>query len=38
MQVNAVQMRGGKNPIDAFLADLGFSRALFVNYTDNLRY
>ena len=38
MQVDWGQMRGGKNPIHAFVAVLGFSRALFVYYTDNMRY
>jgi len=38
MQVDWGQMRGGKNPIHAFVAVLGFSRALFVHYTDNMRY
>ena len=38
MQVDWGQMRGGKAPIHAFVAVLGFSRALFVYYTDNMRY
>jgi len=38
MQVDWGQMRGGKNPIHAFVAVLGFSRALFVYFTDNMRY
>jgi len=38
MQVDWGQMRGGKTPIHAFVAVLGFSRALFVHYTDNMRY
>lgn len=38
MQVDWGQMRGGKKPIHAFVAVLGFSRALFVRYTDNMRY
>lgn len=38
MQVDWGQMRGGKNPIHAFVAVLGFSRALFVVMTDNMRY
>ena len=38
MQVDWGQMRGGKKPIHAFVAVLGFSRALFVHYTDNMRY
>jgi len=31
-------MRGGKQPIHAFVAVLGYSRALFVYFTDNMRY
>jgi transposase len=38
MRVDWGQMRGGKSPIHAFVAVLGFSRALFVHYTDNMRY
>ncbi len=38
MQVDWGQMRGGKNPIHAFVAVLGYSRALFVSFTDNMRY
>ena len=38
MQVDWGQMRGGKKPIHAFVAVLGYSRALFVHYTDNMRY
>ena len=38
MQVDWGQMRGGKNPLHAFVAVLGFSRALFVVITDNMRY
>ena len=38
MQVDWGQMRGGKNPIHAFVAVLGYSRALFVQFTDNMRY
>ncbi|MCF6251439.1 MAG: DDE-type integrase/transposase/recombinase [Methylococcaceae bacterium] len=38
MQVDWEQMRGGKTPIHAFVAVLGFSRALFVVMTDNMRY
>jgi len=37
-QVDWGQMRGGKTPIHAFVAVLGFSRALLVHYTDNMRY
>jgi transposase len=38
MQVDWGQMRGGKKPIHAFVAVLGYSRTLFVHYTDNMRY
>lgn len=38
MQVDWGQMRGGKNPIHAFIAVLGYSRAMFVVFTDNMRY
>lgn len=38
MQVDWGQMRGGKEPIHAFVAVLGYSRALFVHFTDNMRY
>jgi transposase len=38
MQVDWEQMRGGKNPIYAFIAVLGYTRALFVMFIDNLRY
>ena len=36
MQVDWGQMRGGKKPIYAFVAVLGFSSALFVYFTDNM--
>jgi transposase len=38
MQVDWGQMRGGKSPLHAFVAILGYSRALFVAMTDNMRY
>lgn len=38
MQVDWGQMRGGKQPIHAFVAVLGYSRAMFVHFTDNMRY
>lgn len=38
MQVDWGQMRGGKNPLHAFVCVLGYSRALFVVITDNMRY
>jgi transposase len=38
MQVDWGQMRGGKTPIHAFIAVLGYSRAMMVVFTDNMRY
>lgn len=38
MQVDWGQMRGGRAPVHAFVAVLGYSRALFVHFTDNMRY
>lgn len=38
MQVDWGQMRGGKSPLHAFVAVLGYSRALYVHMTDNMRY
>jgi len=38
MQVDWGQMRGGKTPMHAFVCVLGYSRALFVVLTDNMRY
>ena len=38
MQVDWGQMRGGKSPIHAFICVLGYSRAMFVVFTDNMRY
>lgn len=38
MQVDWGQMRGGQSPIHAFIAVLGFSRAMMVIFTDNMRY
>jgi transposase len=38
LREHLVELRGGKKPIHAFVAVLGFSRALFVHYTDNMRY
>lgn len=38
MQVDWGKMRGGKDPIHAFVCVLGFCRALFVVLTDNMRY
>jgi len=38
MQVDWGQMRGGKAPIHAFIAVLGYSRAMMVVFTDIMRY
>ncbi|CAM5208233.1 transposase for insertion sequence IS100 [Alishewanella longhuensis] len=38
MQVDWGQMRGGTAPIHAFIAVLGYSRAMMVVFTDNMRY
>jgi transposase len=38
MQVDWGQMRGGKSPLHAFVAVRGYSRALFVAITGNMRY
>ena len=38
MQVDWGQMRGGKNPIHVFIIVLGYSRAMYVHFTDNMRY
>lgn len=38
MQVDWGQMQGGKQPIHAFIAVLGFSRGMMVVFTDNMRY
>jgi transposase len=38
MQVDWGQMQGGKEPIHAFIAVLGYSRAMMVIFTDNMRY
>ena len=38
MQVDWGQMRGGKSPVHAFIAVLGYSRAMMVVFTDNMRY
>ncbi|MEW4365033.1 helix-turn-helix domain-containing protein [Aliikangiella maris] len=38
MQVDWGQMRGGKSPLYAFVAVLGYSRALFVHLTDSMCY
>ena len=36
MQVDWGQMRGGKQPVHAFIAVLGYSRANLVMFTDNM--
>lgn len=38
MQMDWGNMRGGKSPVHAFIAVLGYSRAMFVMFTDNMRY
>ena len=38
MQVDWGQMRGGKEPIHAFIAVLGYSRGMMVVFTNNMRY
>ena len=38
MQVDWGQMRGGKQPLHAFIAVLGFSRAMRVVFTQDMRY
>lgn len=38
MQVDWGTMRGGKQPLHVFIGILGFSRAMFVVFTDNMRY
>lgn len=38
MQVDWGTMRHGKNPLHTFVAVLGFSRMLYVEFTDNMRY
>jgi len=38
MQVDWGQMRGGKKPIHVFIAVLGYSRAMFIMFTDNMHY
>lgn len=31
-------MRNGKSPLHVFVAVLGFSRMLYIEFTDNMRY
>jgi len=38
MQVDWGQMRHGKSPLYAFVAVLGYSRMLYVEFTDNMRF
>lgn len=38
MQVDWGTMRNGKNPLHVFIGILGFSRGMFVVFTDNMRY
>lgn len=38
MQVDWGQMRGGREPLHGFVAVLGYSRFLFVQFSNNMRY
>jgi transposase len=38
MQVDWGSMRNGKKPLHVFIGILGFSRGMFVVFTDNMRY
>ncbi|WP_413741073.1 IS21 family transposase [Sodalis sp. RH15] len=38
MQVDWGTMRSGKSPLYVFVAVLGFSRILYIEFTDNMRY
>lgn len=38
MQVDWGTMRHGKTPLHAFVAVLGYSRMLYIEFTDNMRY
>lgn len=38
MQVDWGTMRHGKSPLHAFIAVLGYSRMLYIEFTDNMRY
>ncbi|HEC8324774.1 TPA: IS21 family transposase [Providencia rettgeri] len=38
MQVDWGTMRNGKSPLHVFVAVLGFSRILYIEFTDNMRY
>jgi transposase len=38
MQVDWGTMRNGKHPLHVFIGILGYSRAMFVVFTDNMRY
>lgn len=38
IQVDWGTMRNGKHPLHVFVAILGYSRAMFVVFTDNMRY
>ncbi|MCX8986243.1 DDE-type integrase/transposase/recombinase, partial [Citrobacter portucalensis] len=38
MQVDWGTMRNGKSPLHAFVAVLGYSRMLYIEFTDNMRY
>ncbi|EGC4270889.1 IS21 family transposase [Salmonella enterica] len=38
MQVDWGTMRNGKSPLHVFVAVLGYSRMLYIEFTDNMRY
>lgn len=38
MQVDWETMRNGKSPLHVFVAVLGYSRMLYIEFTDNMRY
>ncbi|MCV5687716.1 DDE-type integrase/transposase/recombinase, partial [Escherichia coli] len=38
MQVDWGTMRNGRSPLHVFVAVLGYSRILYIEFTDNMRY
>ncbi|EOU64360.1 hypothetical protein WE5_00839 [Escherichia coli KTE19] len=38
MQVDWGTMRNGKSPLHVFVVVLGYSRMLYIKFTDNMRY
>ncbi len=38
MQVDWGTMRNGRSPLHVFVAVLGYSRMLYIEFTDNMRY